>query len=165
MTKKERNKKRSVVNRFRAVLPAKGCNEAFCRSIAASFLAQCDPTVEEIADVKTVVSEAVTNCTVHAYRELPPSERAKKQICFSCELYSDGEFRFTVRDTGCGIADIERAMTPLYTTDSAGERSGMGLPIMQSFSDSFRIRSAPGKGTTVVFTKKIARAENENGNT
>ena len=163
--KRQKNKKKTVINRFRMILPAISRNEAVCRSIAASFLAQSDPTVEEIADVKTVVSEAVTNCTVHAYRDMPASESAKKQIYFSCELYSDGEFRFTVRDTGCGIADIAKAMTPLYTTDSAGERSGMGLPIMQSFSDSFKITSKPGKGTKVVFTKTVAHTEEDDKDT
>ena len=151
-------KKKKVVNSFKLTIPAISRNEAFCRSLAVAFASQCDPTIEEIADIKTVISEAVTNCIVHAYKGL--DNEGKKLIYISCDLFEDGTFKFIVRDKGCGIENLERAMEPLYTTDPESERSGMGLPIMKTFSDTFRVRSSVGKGTTVTFTKKI-NIENE----
>ena len=145
--------RKKSINSFKTVLPAISRNEQFCRSIAVAFAAQCDPTVEEIADIKTIVSEAVTNCIVHAYRA--ETKESQKLIYITCELYEGGLLRFTVKDKGCGIADIEQAMEPLYTTDAENERSGMGLPIMKAFSDSFSIRSTVGKGTKIIFTKRI----------
>lgn len=145
---------KKTVNSFKLSLPAISRNEAYCRSIAISFLAQSDPTVEEIADIKTVMSEAVTNCIVHAYRH--ETEERKKVIYISGIQLEDNTFKFTVRDKGCGIPDIEKAMQPLYTTDSESERSGMGLPIMKTFSDSFKIKSEVGKGTVVTFSKKVS---------
>ena len=145
---------KKIVNSFKLSLPAISRNEAFCRSIAISFLAQADPTIEEIADIKTVMSEAVTNCIVHAYRQ--EADEKKKIIYISAMRFEDNTFKFTVKDKGCGIADIEKAMQPLYTTDSESERSGMGLPIMQTFSDSFKIKSNIGKGTVVTFSKKVS---------
>lgn len=146
-------KRTSSINRFKLVVPAISRNESYCRSIAVAFVAQCDPTVEEIADIKTVMSEAVTNCIVHAYKDT--QEEKKKLIYISCELYEGNIFKFTVKDKGCGIKDLDMAMQPLFTTDSESERSGMGLPIMKTFSDSFKIKSFVGKGTTVTFTKKV----------
>ncbi len=146
-------KKKKPTNSFKLIIPALSKNEAYCRSIAVAFAAQCDPTVEEIADIKTVISEAVTNCIVHAYKET--KDERKKLIYINCELFEGNVFKFTVRDKGCGIADIGRAMEPLYTTDCENERSGMGLPIMKTFSDTFKVKSEVGKGTTVTFTKKV----------
>ncbi len=144
---------KEIINSFALTVPALGRNEAYCRSIAISFLTCADPTVEEIADIKTIISEAVTNCIVHAYKNTP--NEVKKLIYITGVHYADNTFRFSIRDKGCGISDIEKAMEPLFTTDSDNERSGMGLPIMKTFSDNFRIRSKPGKGTTVTFTKKL----------
>ena len=146
-------RKKKVVNSFKLTVPALSRNESYCRSIAVAFVAQCDPTIEEIADIKTVISEAVTNCIVHAYKSI--EDERKKLIYISCDLFDDSTFRFVIKDKGCGIENIERAMEPLYTTDPENERSGMGLPIMKTFSDTFRVRSAVGKGTTVTFTKRV----------
>ena len=141
------------INTFKLCVPAISRNESYCRSTAIAFLTQADPTVEEIADIKTVMSEAVTNCIVHAYKN--EQNNSKKLIYISGTYYSDNTFKFTVKDKGCGIDNIQKAMEPLYTTDPENERSGMGLPIMQTFSDSLKINSKQGKGTTVTFTKKV----------
>ena len=124
--------------------------EAFARSCAACFAAQLDPTLEELGDLKTAVSEAVTNAVVHAY----PSEigRILMKLC----ILKSGELEITVKDWGCGIPDVAKAMEPLYTTGGE-ERSGMGFSIMSCFTDKLRVRSKPGKGTTVVMRKMIAR--------
>ncbi len=145
--------RRIITNKFKLTLPAISANEAYARSISVAFAAQCDPTIEEIADIKTVISEAVTNCIVHAYKN--EKDEKKKMIYISCELLEDKTLRFSVKDKGCGIDDIERAMEPLYTTDPESERSGMGLPIMKTFSDTLKIKSVVGKGTSVNFTKRI----------
>ena len=109
-----------------------------------------DPTLEEINDIKTAVSEAVTNCIVHAYKD------KIGKIYISAELLDNNSIRIKIRDTGCGIEDVEKAMEPLYTT-VGGERAGLGFAVMQSFMDSVRVRSVPGKGTSIVMTKKISR--------
>ena len=130
--------------------PSRSANEGFARTAAACFAAQLDPTLEEINDVKTAVSEAVTNAIVHAY----PDTLGK--IVLKLRLRDDHSLEIVVRDWGVGIADVERARTPLFTTGSE-ERSGMGFTIMESFMDSLKVRSAPGKGTTVTMRRKIAR--------
>lgn len=157
MNLERKQKMKKIKNAFKISLPAISRNEAYSRSIAISFLMDADPTVEEIADIKTIISEAVTNCIVHAYKNV--SETAKKTIYITGTQYEDNTFKFTVKDRGCGIKDIDQAMQPLFTTDSENERSGMGLPIMKTFSDSFKIRSVTGKGTTVTFTKKVRSAD------
>ena len=150
----ERNEKmRKKINTFKIVLPAISRNEAYCRNLAVAFLVHADPTVEEIADIKTIMSEAVTNCIVHAYKN--EKDDKKKLIYISGTHFEDNTFKFSVKDKGCGINDVNEAMQPLFTTDSDNERSGMGIPIMQTFSDSFKIRSVPGQGTTVTFSKKV----------
>lgn len=126
-------------------------NEAFARGAAAAFLARYDPTVPQLADIKTAVSEAVTNCIVHAYR----ARTSDALITLSGEYYSGGRVVITVKDRGCGIEDIDRAMQPLFTTDAESERSGMGFTVMESFCDRVRVRSRPGKGTTVRLEKRI----------
>ena len=130
--------------------PSRSANEGFARTAAACFAAQLDPTLEEINDVKTAVSEAVTNAIVHAY----PDTLGK--IVLKLRLRDDHSLEIVVRDWGGGIADVERARTPLFTTGSE-ERSGMGFTIMESFMDSLKVRSTPGKGTTVTMRKRIAR--------
>lgn len=142
-----------IINSMKCVFPAKSVNEGFARMCAAAFASQCDPTVGVIADIKTVVSEAVTNCIVHAYagRE----NRNECPVYISCALYESGKLAIKIRDRGNGIEDIKAAMQPLYTTDTEGERSGMGFTIMESFTDRIRVTSHPGKGTTVTLEKKV----------
>ena len=126
------------INRFRCIFPAKSVNEGFARSAMAAFASQLDPRVNDIADIKTAVSEAVTNCIVHAYRDSPLA------------------LVMTIKDCGRGISDIKQAMEPLFTTDPEGERSGMGFTVMESFTDRVRVRSKPGKGTVVRLEKNIS---------
>ena len=129
--------------------PSRSANEGFARAAAACFAAQLDPTLEEVNDVKTAVSEAVTNAIVHAY----PDELGK--IVMKLRILEGGVLELTVRDWGRGIDDIGQARQPLFTTGGQ-ERSGMGFTIMESFMDSLRVRSAPGKGTVVTMKRKIA---------
>ena len=133
---------------MKMVLESRSVNEGFSRMAVAAFAANLDMTVEELGDIKTVVSEAVTNCIVHAYRE------KIGKIYITCTVFSEGVVRVSIRDRGCGIEDIKQAMTPLYTS-LGGERSGLGFSVMQSFSDKLRVRSKVGAGTTVTFEKRI----------
>ena len=136
-------------NQVSLVFPSRSANEAFARTAAAAFAAQLDPTLDELGDVKTAVSEAVTNAIVHAY----PDTLGKVEV--KLRLYPDNQLELIVRDWGVGIPDIEKARTPLFTTGNE-ERSGMGFTIMESFMDSVKIRSTPGKGTTVTMRKRFA---------
>lgn len=136
------------VNEMKMTLESRSVNESFARTAVSAFAAQLDPTVEEINDLKTAVSEAVTNCIVHAYRE------QVGRIYITASIYENGLVRVKIRDRGCGIPDVHKAMEPLYTT-LGGERSGLGFTVMESFSDHVRVRSEPGKGTTVVIDKKV----------
>lgn len=129
---------------------SRSANEGFARTAAACFAAQLDPTLDEIGDVKTAVSEAVTNAIVHAY----PSGALGK-VTLRLRLFPDRTLEITVRDWGIGIPDIEKARTPLYTTGNE-ERSGMGFTIMESFMDSLRVRTKAGKGTTLVMRKRFS---------
>ena len=124
-------------------------NESFARSIAVNFTAQASPTVTQLADIKCAVSEAVTNSTVHAY---PDSIGI---ITLNMKRYSDGLIVITVKDSGVGIADVEAAKEPLFTTDTTGERSGMGFAVMESMTDSMSVKSTVGKGTTVTLKLKV----------
>ncbi|MGN0493016.1 MAG: anti-sigma F factor [Acutalibacteraceae bacterium] len=144
-----------VNNKFTMNIPAKSANEGFARSCISAFAAQLDPTLEEINDIKTAVSEAVTNCIVHAYKE------KIGKIYITAELCDKNIIRIKIRDTGCGIENVEKAMEPLYTT-VGGERAGLGFAVMQSFMDTVRVRSAVGKGTSIVMTKRINRRININ---
>ncbi len=128
--------------------PSRSINEGFARMAAAGFASQLDPTLEELGDIRTAVSEAVTNAIVHAY----PDEIGK--IALKGKIYENGLLEIRIQDWGCGIADIEQAKVPLFTTGGE-ERSGMGFTIMQSFMDSMAVRSRPGKGTTVTLRKRI----------
>ena len=130
--------------------PSRSSNEAFARSAVACFAAQLDPTLEELGDIRTVVSEAVTNCIVHAY----PKEIGI--ITLRCRILKDNTLDIVIKDKGVGIADVEQARRPSFTTGGA-ERSGMGFTIMESFMSSFELTSAPGKGTTVHMRRKILR--------
>ena len=130
--------------------PSRSANEGFARAAAACFAAQLDPTLEEINDIKTDVSEAVTNAIVHAY----PDRLGK--VALKLRLKEGGILEILVRDWGVGIADVEQARTPLFTTGSE-ERSGMGFTIMESFMDTLRVKSVPGRGTTVTMCRRIRR--------
>ena len=138
-----------ALNSVKREFPSLSANEAFARSAAACFAAQLDPTLEELGDLKTAVSEAVTNAVVHAYPDrIGPVE-------MKLRLLEGSVLEVTVKDHGCGIPDVEKAMEPLYTTGGE-ERSGMGFSIMACFMDKLRVRSTPGKGTTVVMRKKLS---------
>lgn len=129
--------------------PSRSANEGFARAAAACFAAQLDPTLEEINDIKTAVSEAVTNAIVHAYPDSIGQVVVKVRIC------PDQVLEVTVRDHGRGIPDVEKARQPMFTTGGE-ERSGMGFTIMESFMDRLVVRSTPGRGTTVVMRKRLA---------
>ena len=129
---------------------SRSTNEGFARSAVAAFASQLDPTLDELGDIKTAVSEAATNAIVHAY----PQEIGK--IALRACIFDGNLLEITVRDWGCGIADVEKAREPLYTTGGE-ERSGMGFTIMGSFMDTLKVRSRPGKGTVVTMRKRIAQ--------
>ena len=133
---------------------SRSSNEGFARLAVAGFAAQLDPTLEELGDIKTAVSEAVTNAIVHAY----PHSIGKIRIC--ARLYENRLLELRIQDWGVGISDVEKARQPMYTTGGE-ERSGMGFTIMESFMDALRVRSVPGKGTTVVMKRKIAARGDE----
>ena len=136
------------LNYIKLEFPSKSSNEGFARTAAAAFAAQLDPTMEELGDIKTAVSEAVTNAIVHAYPESIGEVLMKMRIL-------DGDIlEISVKDWGVGIEDVEKAMQPLYTTGGE-ERSGMGFTIIGSFMDKLRVRSAPGKGTVVIMRRRI----------
>ncbi len=130
--------------------PSKSCNEAFARSAVACFAAQMDPTLEELGDIRTAVSEAVTNCIVHAYPD------AIGIITMRCRILKDNILDIVIKDKGIGIADIDKAKMPAFTTGGA-DRSGMGFTIMESFMTSLSIASAPGKGTVVHMRRRLQR--------
>ena len=129
--------------------PSRSSNEAFARSAVACFAAQMDPTLEELGDIRTAVSEAVTNCIVHAY------PNALGIISLRCRILKDNVLDIVVKDRGVGIPDVEQARRPAFTT-GGGERSGMGFTIMESFSDKMRVVSKPGRGTRLEIYKKIS---------
>ena len=143
--------KSKPVNEIKITLSALPENEAVARGCVSQFVSRADPTVTELADVRCAVSEAVTNCVVHAYRGEPG------YIYINARLYGDGRLTVKVSDRGCGIPDVALAMTPLYTTDKEGERSGMGFAIMQSFCDRLKVKSKVGYGTDVFMEKYLIR--------
>ena len=130
--------------------PSKSANEAFARSAVACFASQLDPTLEELGDIRTAVSEAVTNCIVHAYPD------GLGVITLRCRILKDNTLDIVIKDKGVGIEDLEQARRPMFTTGGA-ERSGMGFTIMESFMTSFIVTSAPGKGTSVHMRRKLQR--------
>ena len=132
--------------------PSKSANEAFARSAVACFAAQMDPTLEELGDIRTAVSEAVTNCIVHAY----PDQLGN--ITLRCRILKDHVLDIVVKDKGVGIADVEQAKRPAFTTGGE-ERSGMGFTIMESFMTTFEVTSVPGKGTTVHMRRRLQRRQ------
>ncbi len=136
------------INELKMTIDSRSVNECFSRVAVASFSSQLDMTVEELGDIKTVVSEAVTNCIVHAY------SNSIGKIYIICTVFEEGVIRVSIRDKGCGIPDVAKAREPLYTS-VGGERSGLGFSVMESFSDKLRVRSKVGVGTTVTFEKII----------
>lgn len=140
---------KQIVNQATVQFMSRSANEGFARTVAACFAAQLDPTLDELNDLKTAVSEAVTNAIVHAYPD------ALGKVTMTMRLFADNTVEIAVKDRGVGISDLEQARTPLYTTGGA-ERAGMGFTIMESFTDGMKVRSAPGRGTTVTLTKRIS---------
>ena len=139
----------SVINEIKIKLPSYSVNESAARSMVGAFCAQLDPAASELADIKCAVSEAVTNCIVHGYKERVGT------IYITVKLCNEGIVRIEIKDKGCGIEDVRQARQPLYTTDAENERSGMGFTVMESFCDKVRVYSKCGKGTTVTLFKKL----------
>lgn len=145
----------NVVNEMNLSFSAKSINESFARSAVSAFVLSLDPTIAELSDIKTAVSEAVTNCIVHAYSYQGGT------VYINTKITDTGRVIIKIRDKGCGIPDVKRAMEPLYTTGGE-ERAGLGFAVMQSFMDKVQVRSTPSKGTTVTMEKAIIRcAKNE----
>ena len=138
-----------MTNQVKFTFLSRSTNEGFSRAALAAFLAQADPTVPQLADIKTAVSEAVTNCIVHAYPE------PMGWITLTAAIYEGGLVRITVTDRGVGIPDVGKAMEPLYTTGNPDERAGLGFAVMQSFMDKVKVSSTPGRGTRVTMTKRL----------
>ena len=141
--------KQVVKNNFSLTVPARSVNESFARTAVAAFVSQLDPTIDQINDIKTAVSEAVTNCIVHAYRE------SIGNIYIKAYIYTNNTVCIKIKDKGVGIDNVSKAMEPLFTT-GAGERAGLGLSVMESFMDSLKVTSKKDKGTLVTMTKKIS---------
>ncbi len=143
-------------NEMKISFLSRSSNESFARATVAAFVAQLDPTIDELADIKTAVSEAVTNCIVHAYQD------GLGMIYITAKLFDSGKIVIQIRDKGCGIEDIPQAMEPLFTT-AGEERAGLGFAVMQSFMDKLKVKSQKGKGTTVTMEKTIIRRPVQNG--
>ena len=136
------------VNEFKMTVDSRSVNEGFARTAVAAFAAQLDPTLEEINDIKTAVSEAVTNCIVHGYKN------SVGKIFITVRIKSESAVLITIKDRGTGIEDIKKAREPLFTT-GGGDRAGLGFSVMESFTDKLTVRSCVGRGTTVTFYKRI----------
>ena len=143
-------------NEMKISFLSRSSNESFARATVAAFVSQLDPTIDELADIKTAVSEAVTNCIVHAYRD------GLGTIDITVKIFENGKIVIQIRDKGCGIEDIPQAMEPLFTT-AGEERAGLGFAVMQSFMDKLKVKSRAGNGTTVTMEKNIIRRPVRNG--
>ena len=139
-----------IINEMKLSFPSKSCNEAFARAAVTAFVMNLDPTVEELSDLKTAVSEAVTNCIVHGYRH------GSGMIFITAKITEANKVTVKIRDKGCGIEGVNQAVQPLFTTAPEEERAGLGFAVMQSFCDSVKVSSKPQKGTTVTLEKYIA---------
>lgn len=137
-----------AINTMKMEVESRSVNESFSRVAVAAFIAQLDPTIEELGDIKTAVSEAVTNSIVHGYKE------GKGKIYITVSIFENALVRIKIRDKGCGIEDVKQAMEPLFTT-MGGERAGLGFAVMESFTDKVKVHSVVGKGTSVTLEKKI----------
>ncbi|MDO4504126.1 MAG: anti-sigma F factor [Clostridia bacterium] len=142
----------NVINEMNINFFSRSYNEAFARAVVSAFVAQLDPTIDELADIKTAVSEAVTNCIVHGYKN------GIGKIYITSKIFSNGKILIKIKDKGCGIDNVEQAMEPLFTTGGS-ERSGLGFAVMQSFMDKIKVNSKLGKGTTVTLEKFIIRRQ------
>ncbi len=142
-----------VLNKMQVKLPALSVNEGVARGVVTMFVAQLDPEITELADIKCAVSEAVTNCIVHGYKN------AGGVIVLAVSILEDRVIKIEIKDKGCGIPDVKQARQPLYTTDAAGERSGMGFTVMESFMDGLRVSSKEGRGTTVTMFRRLSARE------
>jgi stage II sporulation protein AB (anti-sigma F factor) len=140
-----------ICNEMKLDFPSHSKNESFARAAAGAFIASLDPTASELSDIKCALSEAVTNCTVHAYRDTIGS------IVMTAKAYGDRSVKIEIKDRGCGIEDISAAMQPMYTTDRENERSGLGFTVMESFCDKIRVVSKPAKGTKVTLIKTLSK--------
>ena len=138
------------LNEMKLIIDSKSINEGYSRVAVGAFAASIDPNLEELTDIKTAVSEAVTNAIVHAYGQQPG------KIYINVSIMENNIIRIKIRDKGIGIENVQKAMEPLFTTAASGERAGLGFAVMQSFMDSVKVRSKVGKGTTVVMNKKIS---------
>ncbi|MBQ8377887.1 MAG: anti-sigma F factor [Oscillospiraceae bacterium] len=136
-------------NKMKIQFPALSQNEMLSRMVVSGFLAQLNPTVEDISDIKTAVSEAVTNAIVHGYKDKSGS------VILEGRIYKDRIVYISIKDRGCGIEDVEKAREPLFTTGADEERAGLGFSIMESFMDKLSVKSATGKGTTVTMVKRL----------
>ncbi len=142
------------INEMKLTFPSRSANEGFARAAVAAFLSQLDPAVDELADLRTAVSEAVTNCIVHAYRD------TIGDITLQMRLFENGRTVIKIRDKGCGIEDVKQAMEPLFTT-GGDDRSGLGFSVMESFTDKLKVSSKKGKGTVVTMEKYIVLRERQ----
>ncbi len=140
----------SLMNEMKLTVPSCSANEAFARVAVAAFAAQIDPDMNELSEIKTAVSEAVTNCIVHAYQE------KIGKIYITAKLFEDRRLTIRIRDSGCGIEDVKQAMEPLFTTGGS-ERAGLGFAVMENFMDKLTVRSKPGRGTVVTMEKRLKR--------
>lgn len=138
----------NIQNEFKLTIDSRSVNEAFCRVAVSAFITPLDPTVDELSDLKTAVSEAVTNCIVHAYKD------SCGKIYIVGQILDNGVVRIRIRDKGIGISSLDEAMQPLFTTGGS-DRAGLGFTVMQSFCDSVKVTSRIGAGTTVVLSKRI----------
>ena len=151
---------KNCINELKLTFSARSENEALARACVSSFISQLDPYVSELAELKTAVSEAVTNSIVHAYRGRGGDPNSC-EIYIHLKLFSDRRVYIKIRDKGCGIPDVEQAMQPLYTTAPDEERAGLGFAVMESFTDRLRVKSARGKGTVVVREKTLQEKLND----
>jgi stage II sporulation protein AB (anti-sigma F factor) len=145
----------NIINEMNLSFLSKSSNESFARSVVASFVLNLDPTINELADIKTAVSEAVTNCIVHGYK------MDSGVIYINAKITDTNKIIIKIRDKGCGIENVEKAMEPLFTTAPEEERAGLGFAVMQSFMDKVKVSSKVDKGTTVTMEKSIIRRANE----
>lgn len=138
-----------ITNTLKLDFDSDSKNESFARSTVSNFAARLDPTITELSEIRTAVSEAVTKCIIHGYRG------TKGKITVTVKLYSDRHIKIRIKDKGCGIKDIEKAREPLYTSDPSGERGGMGFSIMESFTNKMKVTSKENQGTTVTLMKRL----------
>lgn len=145
--------KQRLINRMKLTFPSCSENERFSRTAVSGFISHLDPLIDEISDIKTAVSEGVTNAIVHAYPD------RIGEVFMEVKIFEDRTVRIKIRDKGCGIENIEKAMEPMFTTSHDEERAGLGFAVMQSFMDKVSVRSTPGKGTMLTLTKKLKEKE------